>query len=282
MPSAPLRTEAPSSAPAVVSHPFDEAIRLEPLAGGAFRGATHPEYWNQVGPFGGITAAVMLNAVMLRPERLGDPLSLTVNYAGPVREGAFTVETRLLRSNRTTQHWAMELVQGPEREVAISAILVCALRRDTFALTEDTPPPAPPAADCHRVRGRTDLPWLAHYDMRYVRGRPMQENADSVTHLWVADLPARPLDFPALAAICDVFFPRLYLRRPKFVPIGTVSLNVYFHHGAETLARNGARHVLASAHGRVASAGFFDQEGQVWSDANELLATTHQIVWFKE
>lgn len=47
-----------SAAPSVVSpaadpvHPFDEAIRLEPLGEGRFGGATHPEYWNQVGPFG--------------------------------------------------------------------------------------------------------------------------------------------------------------------------------------------------------------------------------------
>ena len=265
MSTAPATASPTSASPAHAIHPFDEAIRLEPAGDGRMHGTTHPEYWNQVGPFGGITAAQMLQSVLQQPQRLGDPLSLTVNYAGPVREGAFTIETRLVRSNRTTQHWAMELVQGPQREVAISAIAVCAIRRDTFALTEASAPPAPPAAQCHRVRGRTDLPWLAHYDMRYVRGRPMHENEDSVTHLWVADLPPRPLDFPALAAICDVFFPRLFLRRPKFVPIGTVSLNVYFHRGAEALARLGADHVLASAHGQVVSAGFFDQQGQVWS-----------------
>ncbi len=270
------------AAAADACHPFDEALRLTAQDDGRVAGATHPEYWNQVGPFGGITAAVMLQSVLEQPGRLGDPLSLTVNYAAPVREGDFTIETRLVRSNRTTQHWAMDLVQGPQREIAISALAVCALRRDTYRLTEASMPPAPPPGQCHRVRGRTDLPWLAHYDMRYVRGRPMHENEDSVTHLWVGDLPERPLDFPALAAICDVFFPRLYLRRPKPVPIGTVSLNVYFHCSAQSLARHGARHVLASAHGQVISAGFFDQQGQVWSQEQELLATTHQIVWFKE
>ncbi len=282
MSATPIRTEAPATDPSSAPHPFDEAIRLEALADGRFRGATHAGFWNQVGPFGGITAAVMLNSVMLRPERLGDPLSLTVNFAGPVREGGFSVEPRLLRSNRSSQHWAIELVQGPQRELAASALLVSAVRRDTFALTEATPPPAPPAAECARTRHRSNVTWLDRYDMRYLRGRPLHENEDSVTHLWVADLPERPLDFASLAAICDVFFPRLYLRRPKFVPIGTVSLNVYFHQPAATLARNGARHLLASAQGRVASAGFFDQEGQIWSDARELLATTHQIVWFRE
>ena len=43
-------------------HLFDQAIALEPLGGGVFRGHTSERYWNFVSPFGGITAAVLLNA----------------------------------------------------------------------------------------------------------------------------------------------------------------------------------------------------------------------------
>jgi len=42
-------------------HPFDAAIALAPAGTDAFSGATHPAYWNMVGPFGGLTAAVALN-----------------------------------------------------------------------------------------------------------------------------------------------------------------------------------------------------------------------------
>ena len=87
---------------AAMKHPFDQAIGLEPLAGGCFRGRTSDDYWNFVGPYGGILAAVVLNAVLIRPDRIGDPLSLTVNYAAPVRAGEFEVETRLMRASRTT------------------------------------------------------------------------------------------------------------------------------------------------------------------------------------
>src|SRR5690606_18459364 len=93
-------------------HPFDEAIRLEPLADGEFAGRSSPAYWNMVGPYGGITAAQLLQALMSRPERLGDPVSLTVNFAGPVAEGPFRIRTELMRSNRSTQHWSATLLQG--------------------------------------------------------------------------------------------------------------------------------------------------------------------------
>ena len=40
-------------------HPFDNAIHLDTVDGNVRRGCTHPEWANQVGPFGGITAAVI-------------------------------------------------------------------------------------------------------------------------------------------------------------------------------------------------------------------------------
>ena len=55
-------------------HPFDQALVLESTAPGHFRGHTNPAYWNMVGPFGGITAATVLRAILLHPDRLGDPL----------------------------------------------------------------------------------------------------------------------------------------------------------------------------------------------------------------
>lgn len=33
-------------------HAFDEAVRLEALGNGAYRGHTSEHYWNFVGPFG--------------------------------------------------------------------------------------------------------------------------------------------------------------------------------------------------------------------------------------
>ena len=68
------------TAPPTETHPLDQALALSPadVAEGAsatgarsFTGAPHPAYANMVGPFGGVSAAQMLQAVCLHPGRLG-------------------------------------------------------------------------------------------------------------------------------------------------------------------------------------------------------------------
>lgn len=265
-----------------MEHTFDTAIRLERIGARRYRGATHPGYMGMVAPYGGVTAATILNAVLVDPERIGDPLTLTVNYAAAVKQGPFVVETQLVRSTRTTQHWSMQLVQGDDGAVAINAIAVFAIRRETFSHTEATAPEMAPFEQCVRTPPLERMPWFDRYDIRHARGRPLVKSDDSVSHSWVRDDPPRPLDHAALASICDVFFPRIFMHRPTFVPIGTVSMNIYFHAGADELAAQGMQPLKAVAHGQVCDGGFFDHQGQIWGGEHTLLATTHQIVWYKE
>jgi acyl-CoA thioesterase len=269
-------------------HPFDAATRLEPLADGRWRAHTSPVYGNMVGPFGGTTAAVALAAVLQHPARQGEPISLTVNYAGPVADGAYEVQAEPVRTNRSTQHWLVQLRQGGE--VVATATAVLATRRETWSSVETGFPAAPPADSLARVPPLGRVRWTSAYDMRFVRGAPPVESAgvadreagDSVSLLWVRDEPPRALDFPALAALCDVFFPRIFVRRPGWVPIGTVSFTVYFHADSATLAQIGSAHLLGHARAHQFRNGYFDQAAEMWGPGGELLAVTHQIVYFKE
>ena len=114
----------------LAQHAFDEAIRLEPAGDGRFKGHTSKKYWNFVGPFGGITAATALNGILLRADRQGDPLALTVNYMAPIKEGAFVVDTKLMRSNRSTQHWSVQVGQEDDAGPALSAAVASGPHRD--------------------------------------------------------------------------------------------------------------------------------------------------------
>ena len=49
-------------------HLFDQAVALKMQADGRFLGHTSPAYANMVGPFGGITAAQAVNAVLQHPD----------------------------------------------------------------------------------------------------------------------------------------------------------------------------------------------------------------------
>ena len=61
-----------------------------------------------------------------------------------------------------------------------------------------------------------------------------------------------------------------------------MSITTYFHGDAATLAAQGDRPVLACAHGRRFAQGFFDQTAEVWGDDGHLLASSHQVVYFKD
>ena len=267
-------------------HPFETATRLERLPDGSFRGRTSPAYANMVGPFGGVTAACLLQAPMQHPLRLGDPIALTVNFAAGLADGEFVIVARALRTNRSTQHWAIELSQGGE--VAASATAVFALRRETWSAPEAAPPADLPAADTLPRASRVGRPpWTSHYDMRFARGGlpeafDGQQQPDSISHLWVRDEPPRPLDFVALASLCDSFFPRIYVRRRKVAPIGTVSLTTYFHADAAMLHAQADRHVLGVARALNFRNGYFDQSAEVWGDDRQLLASSHQIVYYRD
>src|SRR5215210_3228785 len=112
-------------------HLFDEATRVSP-GDSRWQGQTSDDYWAFVGPFGGATAATILRALIDHPERAGDPLSLTVNYCAPIASGAFDLDLRLVKVNRSTQHWCVELTQGGE-EVATLATAVFAERRRSWS-----------------------------------------------------------------------------------------------------------------------------------------------------
>ena len=274
------------------SHPFDGSIRLEALGEHRYRGSTSPDYMNMVGPFGGTIAALMLQAPCIAPERLGDPTALTVNFCGAIADGSFDITAHAVRTNRSSQHWSIVLTQKDETVVTASAVF--AKRRPTWRQTEARFPDVPAAAQVERASNAFRPPWTRRYDMRFVRGAlphlgeaapgdaPGDAAGDTpVSWVWLADDPPRPLDFLSLAAMCDAFFPRIFLRRPTWTPVGTVSMTIYFHADAPMLAAQAARPVLGLASASHFGNGMFDEHVEVWSDERALLATSHQIVYFK-
>ena len=264
-------------------HPFDQAIAIELQPDGHWLGHTSPAYANMVGPYGGITAAQMLNAVLLHPKRLGDPLALTVNYAAGVADGPFVLQARPARTNRSTQHWVIELLQ--DGESVITATAITAQRRETWGVDDEPMPACPAPAVVPSLRVAAPVVWFDRYETKPITG-PLPVTWDgssqnSLSQLWVRDQPARPLDFASITALADIFFPRVWRRRATHVPAGTVSMTVYFHAGAAQLAATGTGFVLAQARAQAFRNGFFDQTAQLWNETGEMLVTSHQIVYYK-
>jgi acyl-CoA thioesterase len=266
-----------------LTHPFDGALALDSLDDHTRRGRTHPEWANMVGPFGGITTAILLRAIETHPDRIGEPLAVTVNFAGPIADGEFDISLRVARTNRTNQHWILQLSQ--DADIKTTATAVFAIRRDTWGDTEACAPSTPPPERLDAAGSEIIVTWGRLYDMRFTEGRfPVagdQPTSTSPCTLWVRDRARRPVDYPALAALCDVFYPRVFRRLGGVLPAGTISMTTYFHANQQQLDDLGGDYVLATAHANRFAHGHFDQSAQIWTRDGTLLATTHQIVYYK-
>lgn len=275
----------------MTKHIFDQAIALEadPDSPDIWLGKTSPGYWNMVGPYGGISAAILTQAMLLHPALLGEPVALTVNYPSGVAPGPYRVTASPVRTNRSTQHWILSLTQRDAAGVdvvAITATAMTALPRDTWHMNDAPIPDVPLAGVTPRVAPLGAIEWFNRYDMRYLKGDVPQHwdgsGTDSLTRLWVRDDQPRALDFASLTAMSDVFYPRVWLRRATRVAAGTVSMTIYFHASKQQLVQTGTGYLLAQAQAQVFRHGFADQTAQLWNESGMLLVTSHQLVYFKE
>jgi acyl-CoA thioesterase len=266
------------------SHLFDDATRV--IAGDSrWQGRTSADYWAFVGPFGGATAATILRALVDHPQRSGDPLALTVNYCAPIAEGDFDLDVRLVKANRSSQHWCVELTQGGA-EVATLATAVFAERRPSWSHQQAPFPQAKPFEQIVPYP-KVAAPWVKQYDFRFVEGSPdfggatRDAPASAFSKLWIGDRSPRKIDVLSLMSMSDAFFARIFHARGELVPFGTVSLTTYFHADAADLAAEDITRVLAVADAKIFHKSYGDQNGELWSPSGRLLATTTQIGYFK-
>ena len=132
-----------------------------------------------VGPFGGITAATALNAVMLHPALLGEPLSLTVNFCAALADGPFEASAQPVRTNRSTQHWVVAITQagaGGESETVVTASVVTAARRTTWSVDDEPMPAVRAPGEEKPYNVPSPVEWLRRYEMRPIEG--------AIPHTW--------------------------------------------------------------------------------------------------
>ena len=95
--AAQLTAQAAAARASVVVFPeafptgYDTAVFVRPLPDlddTAWLARTSEPYWNMIGPFGGLVAALMFKSAYAHPQREGEPAALTVNFCAAVARGA--------------------------------------------------------------------------------------------------------------------------------------------------------------------------------------------------
>lgn len=252
----------------------------------ACQGQTDDRYWAFVGPFGGTTGATVLRSVLEQANKIGDPLAITLNFCAPLQHGAFDLDVREVRTNRSTQHWAVELSQKGAG-IAVSASVVLAVRRESWSHQSAAAPDMPSPEDLLQLVQPRSVPWVDRYSFRFACGQPAGPNDQSKSarsarsEVWISDREPRPIDALSLVSMSDAFFGRIFLVRGLICPFGTVSMTVYFHVSANELLQEEGHAIFGVADAHVFHRSYADQTGELWSPNGRLLATTQQIAYFK-
>jgi len=122
-----------------------------------------------------------------------------------------------------------------------------------------------------------EIPMVERFEVRPALGGPPFGGAsEALTGGWLRFAEPQPLDAPALAMYADGWLPSAWTRLTRPAGAPTVDLTVHFRAPGAALAVV-EEPVLAVFRSSTASAGFFEEDGELWSRNGELLVHSRQL-----
>jgi hypothetical protein len=265
---------ARSGRPNTISpHPFDADTALEETGTGRWR-AWAPERWFMArGPNGGYLAAVAARAA---EAAAGRPLrSLTLHFVAAPAVGPIDVAVMPEREGRSYTAVSIRLEQDRAPKTLALATLG-ALPDDGPEWDAARPPDATPLAETERIPPEhTDVPaFMRNYDMRWALGRDGDVPGSGG---WMRTAEPRLLDAPLVAAMTDAWAPAAFVALGRFGAAPTLDLTIHIRRPLPPAGMAPEDHVLGRFVSRVSVAGVWEEDGELWTPAGELLAQSRQL-----
>jgi acyl-CoA thioesterase len=258
---------------------FDFA--LTPVAPGRWSAVASPAWVNpRRGLWGGFAIGLCVHVLKAEPQATGDPLSLALSFVSALPEGRLDVSTRCLRQGRSIGVWEVEIRPAGAPEVCIHAVVTAAKRPSTPRFRFVQMPVTPPPEDLPVQQTRGNQAQRDAFEWRGQGADPPPVDHAARTLAWVRSRQG-PLDRALLGVVTDASPPRV-LYALGDVMNTTLCLSVYFHATAEQLSAVGDDWILVEYDGRVGGGGASDERSSYWSRDGQLLATSEQLVWYRD
>jgi acyl-CoA thioesterase len=256
---------------------FSRATAVEPLGDGAWRATCDAGWSTSLGPNGGYLAAIVLRAMTAtlgdasRPAR-----SLTCHYLRPPAVGDVRVDVAVERTGRSLSTLTARLSQdGRDHVLAVGAF---AIDLDGVLEYDGAAPEVPEPDAIERLPPAPEVPMTSHFDMRPAVGAPLFAGADeALSGGWLRFAEPEPLDAAALTMFADAWWPSPMPRLTRPASLPTIDLTVHFR---SPPVADGP--VLAVFRSSTAKGGFFEEDGEVWSQDGVLLAQSRQLALLVE
>ena len=246
---------------------------------GRYDATIDPAWWIIRGPNGGYLAAIVARAVLAEVAETDQRLrSMTLHYLRAPAPGPCTVHVSVERRGRTLTSTSIRVLQ--DDQLVILGLAATAQDRegpdfsdlplpDIAPPVDPTPPPAPSDA-------LIPIPMRDQYEMQLRLGpdRAQGETSEeAVTGGWIRLADPEPVDDVVVAALADAWTPAIFSRFVDPLGVPTIDLTIHFREEPPgtvdwSFVRFRSRH---------ASAGYVEEDGEVWSSDGRLLAQCRQL-----
>jgi acyl-CoA thioesterase len=259
-------------------HSFDADTALEEVSPGRWR-AWAPEHWFVArGPNGGYLAAVAARAAEAAAAR---PLrSLALHFVAAPAVGPVDVAVTLERVGRTYTAASLRIEQeGAPMTLALATL--GELPDDGPAWDAAPAPEATPLAECERIVADQDgVPtFVRNYDLRWAVGR---SGAAPGSGGWMRTAEPRLLDAPLVAALTDAWAPAALIALGRVGAAPTLDLTIHIRRPLPPAGMAPDDYVLGRFTSRLSVAGVWEEDGELWTPAGELIAQSRQLALVRE
>jgi acyl-CoA thioesterase len=253
---------------------FEQDTAVRAVAEGSLSCDIRPDWWVVNGPNGGYVAAILVRAMSANSAADERPLrSLTVHFQRPPEAGPAEIEVTVERQGRSVSFMRAALSQGGR--VCAGAVAVFARDRTGLELDHARAPVVPGPEETDQLPDRPEAPPFGReFDFRPAIGKTGFGEADeALTGGWLRFRDERPLDAPALVALCDSWFPAVFAVSDGPLAVPTLELTVHVR-APLPLAHDW---VLGRYATRLARDGFLEEDAELFSRDGRLLAQSRQL-----
>lgn len=262
----------------VAVHPFDLDTDVKDLGDSRFRAEMRERWWVGRGPNGGYVAAVVLRAIQAAAATARAPRSLTVQFPRAPLAGPVEIAVKTEREGRTLTFLSARMEQDGELQATALAVLGDDLDLNGFEEQQMPSVEAPSelySPDPAQVPGMPTM--FQNYSVRPALGDGAFSGGPPYSGVWIRAREPRPLDAPLAAAILDAWFPAPFIRLEQPVPAPTIDYTVHFRAPLPTPGVAAEDPYLAIFRSGLARGGFFEEDGELWSQDGSLLAQSRQL-----
>jgi acyl-CoA thioesterase len=199
---------------------------------------------------------------------------LSLHYPKVPTPGQVEIRTQLTRSGRSMSWLSAELYQDDGLCVAARA----AFSADWPSIEYDKAvrPTLPPDVQ-ERQSMEGFPPFASHYRYRSLYATPKGSNGYDAVGGYIRLREPEPYSAPLLAAFSDAWFPSTFAHDRRQTMGATLDLSIHFRDYAALAELSDTDEILSVFRSRLATQGFFEEDGELWSPSGKLLVQSRQL-----